>query len=83
MVDTPPHPASASLGHPLPAGERRFANAAALPATEKGAGFEQPPLPSGERVAERSGGRVRGRSNRMTQNANAMGLPSIVGENHR
>ena len=29
--DLPPHPASASLGHPLPVGERRLAKAAAFP----------------------------------------------------
>ena len=36
---TPPHPASASLGHPLPAGERRFAGRRAIgsPRSSRGA----------------------------------------------
>jgi hypothetical protein len=37
-------------GHLLPVGEKR-----------KGADAGKPPLPAGERSAERSGGRVRGR----------------------
>ena len=35
LSDTPPHPASASLGHPLPAGERRFSLLSPEPAARR------------------------------------------------
>ena len=57
----PPHPASASLGHPLPVGERRLATPRLSFQRILRTGIGDPPLPDGERVAERSGGRVRGR----------------------
>ncbi len=66
LSETPPHPASASLGPPLPRwGEEVFRAFAPTPIETIGVNREEPPLPSGERVAEpepvEGGGRVRGR----------------------
>ena len=51
----PPHPSSASLGHPLPGGERRLPSPAPGWKGEGGA-WQAPPLPTGERVAAKRPG---------------------------